>query len=197
VGPRPLAPQRRHREHRGFPPHHALQKALAAEDHLQLLPHHGLRLVFGYSRLSAPTSSVCLSRASAFFSCACRCLWGVMCLGISRGGKGERVRRLCSNFVYSPYPRPPAPSGLRVLLPGFAAHPKLVAATALGVGLNFWRGKQWVLKGFWAGTAAALALARLAPDFASNQGVRPQASPGRVRACLGGLRGRRDETQAA
>jgi hypothetical protein len=67
VGPRPLAPQRRHREHRGFPPHHALQKALAAEDHLQLLPHHGLRLVFGYSRLSAPTSSVCLSRASAFF----------------------------------------------------------------------------------------------------------------------------------
>jgi hypothetical protein len=59
-----------------------------------------------------------------------------------------------------------------VLLPGFAAHPKLLAATALGVGLNFWRGKQWVLKGFWVGTAAAFALARLAPDFASNQGAR-------------------------
>lgn len=61
-------------------------------------------------------------------------------------------------------------SGLRVLLPGFAQHPKLVAATALGMGLNFWRGKQWVLKAFWACAAVAFSLARLAPDFASNQG---------------------------
>lgn len=57
-----------------------------------------------------------------------------------------------------------------MLLPGFAQHPKLVAATALGMGLNFWRGKQWVLKAFWACAAVAFSLARLAPDFASNQG---------------------------
>lgn len=58
-----------------------------------------------------------------------------------------------------------------MLLPGFAVHPKLVAATSLGMALNFWRGKQWVLKSFWACAAVAFALARLAPNFASNQGL--------------------------
>lgn len=61
--------------------------------------------------------------------------------------------------------------GLRVLLPGFAAYPKLVAATSFGMALNFWRGKQWVLKSFWACAAVTFALARLAPNFASNQGT--------------------------
>ena len=49
----------------------------------------------------------------------------------------------------------------------FLSRPKIVRFTTLGLVLNLWRGKQWVLKVYFCTAAVLFSIARLAPEIAT------------------------------